>query len=108
MTYSDPNCGYCSGTGTGYATASNPMGPWTAPANSGVAAPATGRRDLSATSCGGQPRTVSIVDGQPYEHIDDWYGSTNETNAGLHYEPLVYLPSAGTAPWQPFHPWSCS
>jgi hypothetical protein len=25
---SDPTCGYCSATGTGYLTASNPLGPW--------------------------------------------------------------------------------
>jgi hypothetical protein len=29
MTYSDPNCGYCAGTGTSYLTAPSPLGPWT-------------------------------------------------------------------------------
>lgn len=29
VTYSDPNCGYCAGTGTSYLTASSPLGPWT-------------------------------------------------------------------------------
>ncbi|WP_375481631.1 family 43 glycosylhydrolase [uncultured Jatrophihabitans sp.] len=29
LTYSDPNCGYCGGTGTSYLTASSPLGPWT-------------------------------------------------------------------------------
>ncbi|GHF70808.1 hypothetical protein GCM10017566_50800 [Amycolatopsis bartoniae] len=108
MTYSDPNCGYCSGDGTGYATATSPLGPWTAPANSGVSAPATGRRDLSATSCGGQPRAVSFVDGRPYQGIDLWNGSLDETAAPVHFEQLVYTaPSPAAAPWQPFRPWTC-
>jgi hypothetical protein len=29
ITMSYPTCGYCTGTGTGYLTASNPLGPWT-------------------------------------------------------------------------------
>ena len=29
FTYSNPNCGYCSGTGTAYMTAASPNGPWT-------------------------------------------------------------------------------
>lgn len=105
LTYSDPNCGYCAGDGTGYATAASLSGPWTAPNNPGVAAPVTGRRDLSATSCGGQPRTVSIVDGVPYQGIDLWTGSLNETSAGLHFEQLTY--TGQTTPWQPFTPWPC-
>lgn len=107
MTYSDPNCGYCGGDGTGYATASSLAGPWTAPSNPGVAAPATGRRDLSATSCGGQPRTVSLLDGQPYQGIDLWTGSLNEASAGLHFEPLTYTGQT-TPTWSPFTPWPCS
>jgi hypothetical protein len=110
MTYSDPNCGYCSGDPTGYATASNPLGPWTTPANTGWGAPSGGRRDISATSCGGQPDTVSVLDGQPYELVDLWYGAANETNAGLHLEPLNYRNPSATQGglWQPFAPWSCS
>lgn len=108
LTYSDPNCGYCNGTGTGYATASNLAGPWTAPAVTGIGnRAASGRRELSATSCGGQPRTISIIDGQPYEGIDLWTGAANEKTAPLHYEPLDYA-GAATSPWQPFQPWSCS
>jgi hypothetical protein len=106
MTYSDPNCGYCEGTGTGYAIATSALGPWTAPGNAGWGAPGTGRRDLSATSCGGQPRTVSLIDGQPYQGIDLWTGTANETNATLHYEPLTYQPTT-TGTWQPFTPWLC-
>lgn len=107
MTYSDPNCGYCAGDGTGYATATSLSGPWTAPSNPGVAAPATGRRDLSATSCGGQPRTVSLVDGVPWQVIDLWTGALNETTAGLHFEQLTYTGQT-TPTWLPFTPWPCS
>jgi hypothetical protein len=28
LTMSDPNCGYCTGTGTAYLTATSPLGPW--------------------------------------------------------------------------------
>lgn len=28
LTMSDPNCGYCTGTGTSYLTATSPLGPW--------------------------------------------------------------------------------
>lgn len=106
LTYSDPNCGYCAGDGTGYATSAALTGPWTAPNNPGVAAPATGRRDLSATSCGGQPRTVSLINGVPYQGIDLWTGALNETSAGLHYEQLTYTGQA-VPTWQPFVPWPC-
>jgi hypothetical protein len=112
ITYSDGNCGYCAGTTTGYATATSLLGPYTAPANVAAASPpVTGRRDIDATSCGGQPRTVSVVDGQPYQGIDLWTGSRNETSAGVLYEPLQYLNPSNTAgdgqPWQPFTPWTC-
>jgi hypothetical protein len=30
ITYSTPNCAYCAGTGTGYSTATSPLGTWTA------------------------------------------------------------------------------
>jgi hypothetical protein len=116
LTMSDPLCGYCSGTGTGYATASSLMGPWTAPANTSVApstTPIRGRRDLSATSCGGPPRRVSVVDGQAWQGIDLWAGQRNEAGAGLVFEPLTYTgATTGTAgdgqTWTPpFTPWSC-
>ena len=96
MTYSDQACGYCAGTGTGYATAPSLMGPWTAPGNVGWSAPANGRRLIHGTSCGGQPRTVSVVDGIPYQGIDLWTGQRNETTAGLVLAPLAYTPTTGT------------
>lgn len=112
-TFSDTNCGYCSGDGTGYATARNPLGPYVSPVNLGFSAPAQGRRDLSATSCGGQPRTVSVLDGQAWQGIDLWTGSRNETTAGLLFQPLTYTgtPAAaagdGTRWSPPFVPWTC-
>lgn len=115
MTYSDPNCGYCAGTPTGYATAPDVLGPWTTPANVGVGAPVYGRRDLSATSCGGQPDTISVIDGQAWQKIDLWTGQLNEAGAGLHFEPLQYAPATygtGTSGdgglWRaPFNAWTC-
>jgi len=115
LTYSDPDCGYCSGTATGYATSGSLLGPYTAPVNVAAAAPppAGGRRDISATSCGGQPRTISVVDGQPWQGIDLWTGHGNEASAGVLYEPLDYtgapsnVPGDGQ-PWTPpFTPWTC-
>lgn len=49
ITYSDPNCGYCAGTGTSYRTAKSPLGPWS-----------EGKR-ISDNSCGGQPSFVSTM-----------------------------------------------
>ena len=115
ITYSDPDCGYCSGTATGYATSGSLLGPYTAPVNVAAAAPppAGGRRDISATSCGGQPRTISVVDGQAWQGIDLWTGHGNEASAGVLYEPLHYtgaptnVPGDGQ-PWTPpFTPWTC-
>lgn len=99
VTFSDPACGYCAGTGTGYAVAPGLGGPWTWPANATLGSgDVNARRKISANSCGGQPRTVVTVDGQPYQYIDLWYGSVNETNAGIRLEPLVPTPPyTGTA-----------
>jgi hypothetical protein len=109
MTYSE-KCGYCAGTPTGYATAPSLMGPWTAPSNVGWSAPAGGRRDISL-GCGGQARTVSVVDGTPYQGTDTWYGQRNETNADTILSPLAYAPTSGTAgdghPWVPPVSYDC-
>lgn len=94
MTYAE-KCGYCTGTATGYATASSLLGPWTAPANVGWSAPAGGRRDVSL-GCGGQARTVSVVDGVPYQITDTWMGQRNETQADTILSPLTYAPVSGS------------
>ncbi|WP_037607158.1 glycoside hydrolase family protein [Streptacidiphilus rugosus] len=111
VTYGTPNCGYCSGTGTGFAIASSITGPYTAPSNYAAAAPPKLARALiSGNSCGGQPRTVSVVDGEAYQGIDLWTGSRNETKAGWLLEPLDYTaqPNTPGPPWQPFAPWNCT
>lgn len=116
MTYSDPNCGYCSGDGTGYAYASSPLWPWTAPANTGFSADPRGRRLVSGTSCGGQPRSVFVIGGQPFEWIDLWQGATdpaNQTNAGIRIEPLTVAgpythPSDGTVWTGAIAPFQCA
>jgi hypothetical protein len=97
LTYSDPGCGYCAGTATGYATSTSLYGGWTAPVNVGFGQPTSGRRTIAANSCGGQPRTVSVIDGQPYQGIDLWEGTRNETLAGTVLAPLTYGPTAGFA-----------
>jgi hypothetical protein len=114
-TYSDVRCGYCAGTGTGYATAPSALGPWTAPSNVGVGMPVNARRLISADSCGGQPDTVSVIDGQAWQKVDLWDGQMNETAAGLHFEPLTYNPAlaAGTTGdggihRPPFAPFTCN
>lgn len=80
LTYSDPNCGYCSGTGTSYIYSTNGMlGSWRA-----------GGR-ISALSCSGQPRSLSWVDGAATEWIDQWTPShyPNQTPASIHLETLT-------------------
>lgn len=107
MTFSDPQCGYCSGTRAGYATAPSMMGPWTTPANPGFGQPADGRRIFSAASCGGQPRTVFRIGDQPYEWYDIWAnGSRNQAAASVVLDPLTVNPGAnyGTANGSPLIP----
>lgn len=80
MTYSDPNCGYCSGTGTSYLYSTTGMlGQWHA-----------GGR-ISARSCSGQPRSLGWVDGGIVQWIDQWTpsGATNQTIAAVRIEPLT-------------------
>ncbi|QUQ63251.1 family 43 glycosylhydrolase [Kutzneria sp. CA-103260] len=86
LTYSDPNCGYCSGTGTSYLYSTNGMlGTWYRGGK------------LSTTSCAGQPRSLSIVDGRFVEWIDQWRpdGAHNQTNAPIHLEPMNATGAAG-------------
>lgn len=110
LTFNELNCGYCSGAPTSYATATAVDGTWTSPANVNTAwgAVPLGRRGISATSCGGQSRTVTVLDGQPYQVIDLWTGQRNQTGAKVHLEPLIYRGNTPLGePWQPFRPWAC-
>jgi hypothetical protein len=90
MTYSLPQCGYCSGppavksaagpgeVQAGYATAPGMMGPW------------TDHGPLSAAYCTGQPRTVFSVGDTEYEWIDRWHGTPNEAGATVLLEPCPH------------------
>ncbi|PQA53430.1 hypothetical protein C5O19_24615 [Siphonobacter curvatus] len=83
ITYSDPNCGYCSGTGTAYRTAQFPLGPWS-----------EGRR-ISDNSCGGQPSFVSTIklasDSLFLYGSDLWNnGARNEALANYYWTPLEF------------------
>jgi hypothetical protein len=110
MTWNELNCGYCAGAPTSYATATAIDGAFTSPPNSNVAWGATplGRRGLSATSCGGQARTVTVLDGQAWQAIDLWGPGGNQVGATVHLEPLTYRgPAPFGQPHQPFAPWTC-
>jgi hypothetical protein len=95
ITYSDQGCGYCAGTPIGYAASPSLYSGWTAPGNVGWGAPSFGRRIFNGNSCGGQPRTVAVLNGQPWQIIDLWIGQRNETAADTHLVPLAYTPTPG-------------
>ncbi len=83
VTYSDPNCGYCGGTGTSYKVASAPLGPW-------MPGP-----KISGNSCGGQPNHVSILAGRTGPvyifQSDLWLnGNPTETLANQFWAPLSF------------------
>lgn len=110
MTWNELNCGYCAGAPTSYATSSAIDGTFTSPPNANTAWGATplGRRGISATSCGGQARTVTVLDGQAWQVIDLWGTGRNQTWSPVHLEPLNYLgASPERVPHQPFAPWTC-
>ena len=90
LTYSDPNCGYCSGTGTSYRTASSPLGPWSAPTK------------LTTNSCGGQPAFVSAIPtttGTAYLYASDlWDGGHNEALANYYWAPLNFAANGSISP----------
>ncbi len=81
--YSDPNCGYCGGTGTSYKTASYILGPW------------SDSKKITNNSCGGQPSFVSTI---PYKSetiyvygSDLWNnGARNEALANFFWKPLSF------------------
>ena len=83
VTYSDPNCGYCSGTGTSYRTAPSPLGPW----SEGKA--------ISDKSCGGQPSFVStfhLAEDSMYIYGSDLWNDAarNEALANYFWTPLSF------------------
>ena len=83
LIYSDPNCGYCSGTGASYRTAPTPMGPW----SEGIR--------ISDNSCGGQPSFVSSIKlktGDVFLFGSDLWnnGAKNESLANYYWAPLTF------------------
>ena len=83
LVYSDPNCGYCSGTGASYRTAPSPMGPW----SEGIR--------ISDNSCGGQPSFVSSIkleSGEVFLFGSDLWnnGAKNEALANYYWAPLTF------------------
>ena len=83
VTFSDPNCGYCT-TGTSVVSAPTPMGPWS---------PAV---RISSNSCGGQPGHVSRLPtangGAWYLYQSDLWNNSepNEASADLFWAPLSF------------------
>ena len=98
VVYSDPNCGYCSGTGTSYKTAKSPLGPWSA------------GKKISDNSCGGQPSFVSTIklsSGNVYLFGSDLWNNAakNEALANYYWAPLTFNADGSIIPMtcdQPF------
>jgi hypothetical protein len=93
LLYSDPNCGYCSGTGTSYRTAASPLGPW----SEGI--------KISTNSCGGQPSFVATFKLGSREIFlygsDLWNnGAKNEAVANFYWAPLSFAVDGSINPVQ--------
>lgn len=91
VVYSDPNCGYCSATGSSYKTAPSPLGPWSDPVS------------ISTNSCGGQPSFVSTlkVDGETiYLYGSDLWNNAakNEALANYYWAPLEFTETGAIKP----------
>lgn len=91
VTYSDPNCGYCSGTGTSYKTASSPLSPW------------SDGKKISDSSCGGQPSFVSVIhlkDDVMYLYGSDLWNNAakNEALANYYWAPLEFASDGSILP----------
>lgn len=91
LLYSDPNCGYCSGTGTSYRTATSPLGSW----SNGI--------KISTNSCGGQPSFVSTLkinsDVIFLYGSDLWNnGAKNESLANYYWSPLTFASDGSINP----------
>jgi Glycosyl hydrolases family 43 len=91
LTFSDPGCAYCAGTGTSYVTANSILGRWSA------------RTTLHQQSCGGQPADVAelTIGGRRWYlyQSDRWNRrNPNEALAGQHWELLRFDESGGIRP----------
>lgn len=97
LAYSDPNCGYCDGTGTSYLHASSPLGPWIGQPKAEEGGKVGLHRGLSISkdSCGGQPAAVNMLPGRDgpvfLYQSDRWHHSdVNEALATHYWEPLRF------------------
>lgn len=103
LTFADPACPYCSGTGTAYSRVSwtaGPLGGW------------SGRRRISANSCSGQTADVDHFWSPSHQAVSVWAvdrwvrnaaGTSfdpNQARANNYLAPLTYNPD-GTIPVQP-------
>ncbi|SDD19343.1 Glycosyl hydrolases family 43 [Mucilaginibacter pineti] len=91
VVYSDPNCGYCSGTGASYKTAASPLGPWS-----------EGKK-ISDNSCGGQPSFVSTIklgSGTVFLFGSDLWNNAakNEALANYYWAPLTFAADGSINP----------
>lgn len=91
VTYSDPNCGYCSSTGTSYKTAPTPLGPW----SDGI--------KISDNSCGGQPSFVStfkFASETIFLYGSDLWNNAakNEALANFYWAPLTFSDNGAINP----------
>ncbi|WP_345210342.1 family 43 glycosylhydrolase [Mucilaginibacter gynuensis] len=91
VVYSDPNCGYCSGTGTSYRTAKSPLGPWSDAVK------------ISDNSCGGQPSFVSTIKINAetvYLYGSDLWNNAakNEALANYYWAPLTFTADGAINP----------
>lgn len=92
LLYSDPNCGFCEGTGTSYKSARSPMGPWSDAVK------------ISNKSCGGQPSFVATIKLGSQEVF--LYGSdlwidrpqANEALANFYWAPLSFAADGSIDP----------
>ncbi|MES2808271.1 MAG: family 43 glycosylhydrolase [Bacteroidota bacterium] len=91
VVYSDPNCGYCSGTGSSYKTAKSPLGPWSEAIK------------ISDNSCGGQPSFVSTIKlktGDVFLYGSDLWNNAakNESLANYYWAPLTFAADGSINP----------
>ena len=83
ITMSYPTCGYCTSTGTGYLTASSPLGPWTG-ASGSTATPAWSIQDGRLYANGGG--AVTAKTGSTWTDYTDSFATTpleTGTNGGV-------------------------
>ena len=91
VVYSDPNCGYCAGTGTSYKTAKSLLGPW------------SDGKKISDNSCGGQPSFVSTIKinrSVVYLYGSDLWNNAakNEALANYYWAPLTFAEDGSIEP----------